>query len=42
MAAIGAIAASSGAVVGLALGVVGIVGWLATTAQVRPPARART
>jgi hypothetical protein len=38
MAAIGAIAASGGGVVGLALGVAGIVGWLATTARVRPPA----
>jgi hypothetical protein len=39
MAALGAIAASGGAVVGVALGVLGIVGWLATTAPVRPPAR---
>jgi hypothetical protein len=41
MAAIGAIAASGGAVVGLALGVAGIVGWLATTARVRPSTRVR-
>jgi hypothetical protein len=41
MAALGAIAASGGAVVGLALGALGIVGWLATTAPVRRSARAR-
>jgi hypothetical protein len=35
MAALGAIAASGGAVVGLALGVLGTVGWLVTTAPVR-------
>jgi hypothetical protein len=42
MAALGAIAASGGAAVGLALGALGIVGWLATTAPVRRSARART
>jgi hypothetical protein len=41
MAALSAIAASGGAVVGLALGALGIVGWLATTAPVRRSARAR-
>lgn len=42
MAALGAIAGSGGAVVGLALGALGIVGWLATTAPVRRSAHART
>lgn len=36
MAALGTIAASGGTVVGLALGVLGIVGWLAAIARVRP------
>jgi hypothetical protein len=39
MAAFGAIAASVGAAVGLALGVLGIVGWLAVTAPVRARVR---